>query len=173
MLHVERDALQYAAAEHRQARHHAEQVFEFAGFPEALQNEIALRDERAMTVLSDIVTQGRAEVQTWRCFARSQQEATLLEAAAHRALSDRCRECDLGRRQQFDGMNMHMLQLRNEIHLEISKRDFYAEAEVRAVKPFKQELSAEIAQRNFCAEVETNLRGDILSMEVTLDTPGN
>jgi hypothetical protein len=154
MLHAERDALLYAAAEHRQARHHAEQVFAFAGFSEALQGELAHRDQRAMATLSDIVTQGRAKVQAWRCFARSQQEATLLEAEAHRSLSEQFQVQKLEWRQQYDGMNLQILQLHNEVHAEMSQRDVLTEAETRAILALRHEVALEVGQKNFCIKAE-------------------
>jgi hypothetical protein len=67
-----------------------------------------------------------------------------LEAEAHRSLLEQFQARDLEWRLLFDGMNMQIVRLHNEIQAETSQRAFYAEAEARVVKPLRQELAVEI-----------------------------
>ena len=80
LLHAERDALQLAAAEHRQARHHAHQVLAFAGLTEQLQGQLELTQKNALDELTQIVAQGRFEIHSWSSLARNEHELAVTEA---------------------------------------------------------------------------------------------
>ena len=75
VLHAERYALELAAPEHRQAQQHAYQVFQFAGLTTHLEARLHEQYHAAYARLAMVITDGRAEVQAWTCFARSQEEA--------------------------------------------------------------------------------------------------
>jgi hypothetical protein len=96
-----------------------------------------------------------------------------LEVEAHRSLSEQFQTQKLEWRQQYDGMNMQLLRLHNEVHAEMSQRDSHAEAETRTILALRHEVTFEVGQKNLCLKAENKERDELLSTEVNLSTQVN
>ena len=72
MLHTERHAIHYAAQANQEARLYAQQRLHLTGVTENLQAQLEMDRQEAAHLVSDIVSQGRAEVAAWRTYCNSQ-----------------------------------------------------------------------------------------------------
>ena len=80
LLHTDRNAVCYAATEHRQARHRAHQVLAVAGLTKELQNQLQQSQKTAVDELTSIVAQGRLKIHSRSNLARKEHEFATVEA---------------------------------------------------------------------------------------------
>ena len=114
-LHADKEAYCHASDQHRQAVHHAQQAMAFAGLTQRLQEQLQASQSVASQQLTNVIAQGRYEVQAWESLANHEHNRALNERNAFVAESNVARHNVLLATDTQRGMRMQLVHLQNRL----------------------------------------------------------